>query len=127
MNADADLRLGTLGQIAVPVKDFERAVEFYRDALGLPFLYQFPPLAFFDCGGVRLLVEVPESPEFQNHSSVLYFKVDDLDAAFAELGRRSVEFIDKPHLIAKMPDHELWMAFFHDGQGNTMALMHERR
>jgi predicted enzyme related to lactoylglutathione lyase len=124
---DIDLQLGTLGQIALPVRDFEQGVRFYRDVLRLPFLYQFPPLAFFDCGGVRLLVEVPESPEFQNHSSVLYFKVDDLDTAYAELMRRSVEFIGEPHLIAKMPDHELWMAFFKDGQGNTHALMQERR
>lgn len=127
MDTEIDLQLGMLGQIAMPVRDFEQGVRFYRDVLKLPFLYQYPPLAFFDCGGVRLLVEVPESAEFQNHSSVLYFKVDDLDGAYAELSRRLVEFIDPPHLIAKMPDHELWMAFFKDGQGNTLALMQERR
>lgn len=127
MGTSPELRMGALGQIAVPVKDLEAAVAFYRDVLGLPFLFQFPPLAFFDCGGVRLMLEVPESGEFAGHSSVLYFKVEDLDGAFAELRRHQVEFIDEPHLIARMPDHELWMAFFRDGQGNTMALMQERR
>lgn len=126
MGAEVELRLGELGQVAVSVKDLEQAVRFDRDALGLAFLFESPPLAFFDCGGVRLMLEVPGSRGFEQHSSVLYFRVDDLEAAFAELGRRSVEFLGEPHRIAKMPDHELWMAFFSDGQGNTMALMQER-
>jgi methylmalonyl-CoA/ethylmalonyl-CoA epimerase len=121
-------RLSTIGQIAMPVKDLSRAIEFYRDRLGLRLLFQAPPgLAFFDCGGVRLLVEVPSDKEFAHPGSPLYFKVDDIDQAHADLKSRGVAFRGEPHLIAKMPDHELWMAFFDDGEGNTHALMHEKR
>jgi methylmalonyl-CoA/ethylmalonyl-CoA epimerase len=110
------------------VKDLPRAVAFYRDALGLRFLFQAPPaLAFFDCSGVRLMIEVPPDKEFDHPGSVLYFKVDDIDSSYAELKGRGVDFRDAPHLIAKMPDHELWMAFFRDGEGNTLALMCEKR
>ena len=120
--------LSTIGQIAMPVRDLPRAIEFYRDRLGLTFLFQAPPgLAFFQCGSIRLLVEVPQEEEFQHPGSPLYFVVDDIDAAYAELKQRGVAFRGDPHLIAKMPDHELWMAFFDDGEGNTHALMHEKR
>ena len=121
-------RLSTIGQIAMPVKDLARAVEFYRDRLGMRFLFQAPPaLAFFDCDGVRLMLDVPEDQAFARHGSVLYFKVADIDAAYNELTGAGVTFRGKPHLIAKMPDHELWMAFFDDSEGNTLALMHEKR
>jgi methylmalonyl-CoA/ethylmalonyl-CoA epimerase len=120
--------LTTIGQIATAVKDLERAVGFYRYTLGMRFLFQVPPgLAFFDCGGIRLMIEVPPNKEFDHPGSILYFKVDDLDRAYADLRGRGVDFRDEPHLIAKMPDHELWMAFFRDGEGNTLALMHEKR
>jgi methylmalonyl-CoA/ethylmalonyl-CoA epimerase len=128
MTAVSATHLSTIGQIAMPVKDLPRAVEFYRDRLGLRFLFQAPPgLAFFDCGGVRLMVEVPEEKEFAHPGSPLYFKVDDINQAFSDLKARGVSFRGEPHLIAKMPDHELWMAFFDDGEGNTHALMHEKR
>ncbi len=121
-------RLSTIGQIAMPVKDLARAVEFYRDRLGLELLFQAPPgLAFFKCGSVRLLVEVPAEAEFQHPGSPIYFTVADIDAAYADLQARGVAFRAAPHLIARMPDHELWMAFFVDGEGNTLALMHEKR
>jgi methylmalonyl-CoA/ethylmalonyl-CoA epimerase len=120
--------LSTIGQIAMPVKDLARAVAFYRDCLGMRFLFQAPPsLAFFDCGGVRLMLDVPQDKEFDHPGSPLYFKVDDIDAAYSDLKARGVDFRDAPHLIAKMPDHELWMAFFRDGEGNTLALMCEKR
>ena len=120
--------LSAIGQIAIPVKDLARGIEFYRDRLGLPLIFQAPPgLAFFMCGGIRLMVEVPGEKEFQRPGSILYFKVGDIDGAFAQLKQRGVVFRGEPHLIAKMPDHELWMAFFDDGEGNTHALMHERR
>jgi catechol 2,3-dioxygenase-like lactoylglutathione lyase family enzyme len=122
------ITLSTIGQIAMAVKDLPRAVAFYRDALGLRFLFQAPPaLAFFDCAGVRLMIEVPPDKEFDHPGSVLYFKVDDIDSSYAELKTRGVDFRDAPHLIVKMPDHELWMAFFRDGEGNTLALMCEKR
>ena len=120
--------LSRIGQIAVPVKDIDRAVAFYRDRLGLPFLFAAPPrLAFFDCGGTRLMLDVPEDAAFAHPGSVLYFMVDDIDAAHGEMQARGVMFTGAPHLIAKMPDHELWMAFFDDLEGNTLALMQEKR
>ena len=73
------------------------------------------------------MISRAEKPEFDHPGSVLYFKVADIDAAYTDLGAKGVEFIDAPHLIAKLPDHELWMAFFRDSEGNTFALMHEKR
>ena len=128
VNSALATNLSTIGQIAMSVKDLPRAVAFYRDQLGLRFLFQAPPaLAFFDCGGVRLMIEVPPDKEFDHPGSVLYFKVDDIDSSYAELKARGVDFRDAPHLIVKMPDHELWMSFFRDGEGNTLALMCEKR
>jgi methylmalonyl-CoA/ethylmalonyl-CoA epimerase len=120
--------LSTIGQIAVPVKDLDRAVGFYRDVLGLRFLFQAPPgLAFFDAGGIRLLIERPLEQEFAHPSSVIYFKVDDIETTHRLLLERGVAFRREPHLIAKLPDHDLWMAFFSDNEGNTHALMSEVR
>jgi catechol 2,3-dioxygenase-like lactoylglutathione lyase family enzyme len=128
MTNAAATRLSTIGQIAMAVKDLPRAIEFYRDKLGMRFLFQAPPaLAFFDCGGIRLMIEVPPDKEFDHPGSPIYFKVDDIDRAYADLVSRGVVFRGAPHLIAKMPDHELWMAFFDDTEGNTLALMHEKR
>ena len=122
------LELTQIGQIAIIVRDLERAVAFYRDTLGMRFLFQAPGgLAFFDCSGVRLMLGVAERPEFAHPSSVLYYRVDDIDATYEALQSRGVSFIDEPHLIAKMPDHELWMVFFRDGEENVLALMEERR
>ncbi len=120
--------LSTIGQIAVPVKDLDRAIGFYRDALGLRFLFQAPPgLAFFDAGGIRLLIERPQDEEFAHPSSIIYFKVDDIQAMHRAMLDRGVDFRQGPHLIAKLPDHDLWMAFFRDTEGNTHALMSEVR
>ena len=121
-------KLSTIGQIAMVVRDLPRAVAFYRDVLGMKFLFQAPPaLAFFDCGGVRLMLDAAAEGEFSHPGSILYYKVDDIGAAHADLQGKGVEFLGAPHMIAKMPDHELWMAFFKDGEGNTLALMHEKR
>ena len=114
----------SVGQILIPVSDVERAVVFYRDTIGLTFLFQFPGMAFFDCGGVRLYLAKPEKPEFAS-SSVLYFRVSSIDAAHAELTARGVPFLDAPHRIHADERHELWMAFFKDPDGHTMALMSE--
>jgi catechol 2,3-dioxygenase-like lactoylglutathione lyase family enzyme len=121
----AGFSLSQIGQIAVNVHDLDRATTFYREKLGLPFLFRVPNLAFFDCAGVRLMLGVPERAEFDHPSSVLYFRVADLATACATLAERGVNFTDPPHLIARMPDHELWMAFFNDSEGNTHALMSE--
>ena len=119
--------LDRIGQIAINVKDLARAVRFYRDTLGMRFLFEVPNLAFFDCGGVRLMLGRAEKPEFDHPGSVLYYKVADITATFAALKGRDVDFIDEPHLIAKMPDHDLWMVFFRDSEGNTLGLMSEVR
>ncbi len=118
--------LSQIGQIAVSVKDVDKAVAFYRDVLGLKLLFQAPPgLAFFDCGGVRLMLARPEKPEFDHPASTLYFKVADIQEATASLKARGARFEDEPHLIAKMPDHDLWMAFFRDCEHNLLGLMSE--
>ena len=120
--------LGAIGQIAMNAQDIQRAVKFYRDSLGMRFLFEAPPkMAFFDCGGVRLMLSLPENADFDHPGSVLYFRVDDIDQAHATLKERGVNFVDAPHLIARMPDHELWMTFFKDSEGNTLALMAEKR
>lgn len=119
--------LDRIGQIAVPVTDVERATAFYRDTLAMRFLFAAPPgLAFFDLGGVRLMLDGPARAQAGN-SSVLYYQVADLQAAFATLSERGVCFEREPHLVAKLPDHELWMAFFRDPDGNLLALMSEVR
>lgn len=119
--------LGTIGQISMRATDLPRAVAFYRDVLGVRHLFDAgPELSFFDCGGVRLMLSKPEK-EFDHPGSVLYFRVDDIHAAHRILSGRGVEFIDAPHLIARLPDHELWMTFLHDSEGNTLALMSEVR
>ena len=124
-SATDQVALDRIGQIAINVRDVARAVQFYRDTLGMRFLFEVPKLAFFDCGGVRLMLSLPESKEFDHPGSVLYYKVADINASHAALKARGVEFIDEPHLIARMPDHDLWMVFLHDTEGNTLALMSE--
>ncbi len=116
-----------IGQIAINTRDVQRAVAFYRDALGLDYLFEAGQLAFFMCGDVRLMLSVAESPELDHPSSTLYFRVDDIHAARAELSARGVPFEDEPHLIAEMPDHELWMTFFRDPDRNLLGLMSEVR
>ena len=118
--------LGTIGQISMRAKDIDRATAFYKDTLGIPLLFRAGTLSFFNCGGVRLMLSLPEG-EFDHPGSVLYFKVDDIAATHETLVSRGVSIMKEPHIIAKMPDHELWMSFFHDTEGNTLALMHERR
>ena|SRR5215831_3717841 len=125
MTTQPTLRLTQIGQIAINTKDLERAVPFYRDVLGLTFLFQFPRLAFFDCGGIRLMLSLPEKPEFDHPSSLLYYKVADIESACAALRERGVVIEAGPQLVAKMPTHDLWMAFFRDPDHNPLALMCE--
>jgi methylmalonyl-CoA/ethylmalonyl-CoA epimerase len=119
--------LGQIGQISMNAHDVDRATAFYAETLKIPLLFRAGALSFFDCGGVRLMLSKPETPDFDHPGSVLYFKVPDIDAAHRALGEAGVSFIDAPHLIARMPDHELWMTFFKDTEGNTLALMTEKR
>ena len=121
------MNLSAIGQIAMNARDIERATAFYRDTLGLGFLFSAGTMSFFDCGGVRLMLGVASSPEWDHPGSILYFRVDDIAAAYSTLVDRGVHFMGSPHLVARMPDHELWMAFFDDTEGNTLALMSEVR
>lgn len=126
--SDTPVSLSRIGQVAVPAQDIKRAVAFYRDTLGMRFLFEAPPqLAFFDCGGVRLMLAEPEAGEAFRPGSVLYYLVDDLSATYQTLRSRGVTFVQEPHLVVRMPDHELWMAFFNDSEGNLAGLMSEVR
>lgn len=117
--------LQRIHQVSIRISDIDRAVRFYRDTLGLKLLFQAPPqLAFFDCGGVRLMLSPPE-PEFDHQGSVLYFAVDDIKAAHTALAAAGVKFRTAPHLIAKLPDREVWLTDFEDSEGNVLALMSE--
>jgi catechol 2,3-dioxygenase-like lactoylglutathione lyase family enzyme len=120
------LGLSAIGQIAVVVHDVDRAEAFYRDALGLRFLFRAGDLVFFDCGGVRLMLSRAESAEFDHPSSVLYFEVTDIEGAHFELSGRGVPFRDAPHVVADLGDRVLWLTFFDDPEGNVLALMEEK-
>jgi methylmalonyl-CoA/ethylmalonyl-CoA epimerase len=125
MNASpAGVGISRVGQIAINAHDVDRAAAFYQNALGLKLLFKAPPgLAFFDCGGVRLMLTRPEKPEFDHPGSILYFAVPDIHAAYSRMQESGVQFEDEPHIVARMPDHDLWMLFFRDSEGNLMGLM----
>ena len=112
-------------QIAVPIKNVERAIEFYKEVLELPLLFNTENMAFFDCNGQRLLLSLPEKDEFANSSSVIYFQVEDIKKSVEKFIEKGVSFIDQPHVVAKMGNTETWMTFFKDTEGNTHAFMCE--
>ena len=115
-----------VGQISLIAKDQARAVAFYRDVVGLPFLFEFPGLAFFMCGTVRLMLSAPESAEFDHPSSVIYLTVGDIDGAHARMKGAGAAFVDVPHVVHRTEAYELWMTFLHDPDLNPIALMQER-
>jgi predicted enzyme related to lactoylglutathione lyase len=116
----------TIGQLLVPVDDFERGVAFYRDVLGLPLLFAAPPqMAFFLCGSVRLLVGVPPAGEKAQRGSAIYFRVKDIDAVHKSLSAKGTQFRAAPHVVHRTPKSELWLAEFTDPDGNQLALMSE--
>lgn len=121
------MNISKIGQIALHADDLNRAVAFYRDTLGMKFLFQVPPgLAFFDCDGIRMMLDAVKEKDSQERlSSLVYYKVADIHGTYDTLVSRGVSFDSKPHLIAKMPDHELWMAFFRDSEKNLVGLMAE--
>jgi methylmalonyl-CoA/ethylmalonyl-CoA epimerase len=122
--SDTPTGISCIGQIGITVTDVQRAVTFYRDVLGLRFLFQVPNMGFFDCGGIRLMLSGSETSG-ETHSSILYYKVADIAQAFQSLQERGVTFDREPQVIARMPDHDLWMAFFRDPDRNVLALMSE--
>ena len=124
MADDANFGLSAIGQIAVNVQDIDRAVEFYRDKLGMKFLFSAPPsLAFFDCAGIRLMLSPPARPEFDHPSSIIYFNVDDIQSAFTTLAERGVKFEEKPTFVANMGTYDLWIGSFRDSENNLLAMM----
>jgi methylmalonyl-CoA/ethylmalonyl-CoA epimerase len=125
MTAPAPVQLAHIGQIAQPVTDLDRAVAFYRDQLGLRFLFQAPRLAFFDCAGTRLMLSLPEGDAAPARGAVLYFTVPAIQAAYAGLRDAGVPFVDAPHVVARLGANDLWMAFFTDPDGNLLAIMSE--
>ena len=134
------MKLGEIGQIALTVENIERATKFYEETLGIPLLFRAGGLSFFGCGSVRLMLSEPESSRGEPRpaagpdvsaqpapSFLIYFRVEQIDQAHRELSSGGARFLDVPHLIARMPDHELWMTSFGDGEGNTLVLMEERK
>ena len=125
MNAQENTALARIGQIAINAHDVDRATAFYRDVLQLPHLFRAGQLSFFDCGGVRLMLDKAEKPEFDHPSSIIYFQVADIQAAHRRIKAAGAKFEDEPHLLARMPNHDLWMTFFRDSEDNLLALMSE--
>jgi methylmalonyl-CoA/ethylmalonyl-CoA epimerase len=123
--APASLGIQNIGQISIIVKDLQRATAFYRDVLGLPLLFAVANLAFFDCGGVRLMLGPAETPEFDHLSSILYFRVPDLNTSYQRLVELGAKIFAPPRLIAPMATYDLWMAAFYDSEGNIHQLMSE--
>ena len=118
--------LSRIGQIAVVVHDVPRAVAFYRDVLGMKLLFEAPPkMAFFDCGGIRLMLSLPEGEEFDRPTTIIYYTVDDIQSAAAVLQARGVAFEQPPHIVARLPHADLWMGFLRDPDRNPLALMSE--
>ncbi len=115
-----------LGQVALTVEDLSEAVKFHRDVLGLPLLFEYPNLAFFDLGGARLMLSAAGQAG-ESDGFILYYRVDDLNAAWQAVLERGGRAHKKPHLIAKMPDHELWMAYVRDPENRPVGLMSEVR
>jgi predicted enzyme related to lactoylglutathione lyase len=122
------MALGPVGQIHISVTNIDAAVAFYRDVLGIPFLFQVPgmPMAFFASGDVRLYLGVPENEEFRS-KVVLYFAVEDIDKEYARLSEQhGLAFTGTPHVVHRDGDTELWMTFCRDPDGHQIGLMQER-
>jgi predicted enzyme related to lactoylglutathione lyase len=127
MHEQKTVSLSQIGQISVNVHDLDRAMAFYKDTLGIKHLFSVPSrMAFFDCDGVRLMLAIPERPDFDHPSSTLYFKVPDIEEAYKILEARGVHFETKPMLVAPMATHDLWLAEFRDSENNVLALMCEK-
>lgn len=121
---DEPFGLHQVGQIRIQVTDVDRAVAFYRDALGMSLLFAFPGMAFFDLEGVRLMLVEPEGRAFGGRSAI-YYRVADIGQAVKALEARGVAFDDQPHVVHRDDVHDLWMAFFRDPDDNILALMSE--
>ena len=122
----AELQINSIYQVSISVDDLDGAIDFYRDKLGIKFIAKFPPgLAIFDCGGIHLMLSAIPG-ESSTGNSVIYFNVPDIQVGYETLQERGVEFTSEPHVIHSTDNYELWMAFFEDPDGNTMAIADER-
>ncbi|MBY0158743.1 VOC family protein [Paenibacillus lautus] len=121
----SEFQIKGIGQVSIRVHNMEVATRFYQETLGLNMLFQITNMAFFECNGIRIILSIPEGPEFDHPSSVFYFNVDNISSAYDTLINRNVQFLSKPHKIAEMGQTETWMAFFHDPDQNVHALMSE--
>jgi len=118
--------MNQIGQIAIPVSNTDRSEAFYEQTLGLRKLYRYGDLSFFDCAGVRLMLSPPETgAKVEPGQGAIYFRVADLALAVKELKAKGVDVFSEPHLLAPMPDHDLWMAFVRDPDGHLIGLMME--
>jgi len=127
MNSESSVSLSQISQISVNVHDLARAAAFYKETLGMKHLFTVPPkMAFFDAGGIRLMLAIPERPNLDHPSSILYFKVSDIENAHKVLESRAVHFETKPMLVAPMATHDLWLAEFRDSENNVLALLCEK-
>ncbi|HEY0566017.1 MAG TPA: VOC family protein [Terriglobales bacterium] len=126
-SATAAVQINDIGQISVPVLDVARATAFYRDVVGLHHLFSAGNLSFFQAGSVRIMLSIPEGTNATIPGSILYYRTPNIQAAYDGLVQRGAKPESKPHLIARMPDHELWLTDFQDSEGNLFALMEERR
>jgi methylmalonyl-CoA/ethylmalonyl-CoA epimerase len=125
--SEQNISLGKIAQIAINVRDLDRATTFYKKKLGMKHLFSVPPkMAFFDCDGIRLMLAIPERPDLDHPSSILYFKVADIDTAYDALMKRGARFEGKPILVAPMETCDLWLAEFRDSEDNVLALMCEK-
>jgi methylmalonyl-CoA/ethylmalonyl-CoA epimerase len=123
---EAVVHFEKIGQIAITVTDLPRAKNFYQNTLGMRFLFDAEHMSFFQCGDIRLMIGTAEQ-DAPRGCTILYFKVEDLEAVHTHLVTQGVEIVRPPHLIAKMPDHDLWMAFLKDPDGNLLGVMSEVR
>src|SRR5438552_13656899 len=122
--SEMDLSKASVAQLLIPVEDLDRAIQFYRETLAIPFLFTAPPqMAFFQCGTVRLLVGVPPEGQPAQRGSAIYFQVADIQRVFETLSARGVEFQAAPHVVHRTAEMELWLAEFRDADGNQLALM----
>ena len=124
MSHSMEFGLNTISQIGVSIADVDASIEFYRDVLGMNFLFNTGTMAFFDCDGVRLMLGVPERPEFKS-TSIIYYKIAPIQDAFETLRSRGVEFVGEPHVVHRTDAYDLWMAFFIDPDQNTLVLSSE--
>ena len=127
MTDQKSISLDQIGQISVNVHDLDRATAFYKEKLRLKHLFSVPPkMAFFDCSGIRLMLVTPERSDLDHPSSILYFKVQEIEKAHQALVSRGVHFETEPMLVAPMATHDLWLAEFRDSENNVLALMCEK-